>query len=442
MIPLLKKITESHFPFSTTSVSCACQLGVLLAVAWAFEVRPIYTNQFSELVQLFSIDILREYNAWEVVYFLHAQPPLLNFLASLLVKNITATNLQIGFYLAMLAVLGLNILVVNKIVESLKIPRIYTWPYILSPAFLLYHTWYYEPVFSLFFTNLLMLSLTRSYKNGAIIIFTIGLVGLSLCHGIFQPIVMLVFFILGCVWIFKNGLNKKNVIICLVLIAIPLSVAVKNHKLVGIFGTSSWSGCNVGQKWPNKDTWVMYQLENIGSLPSIIGSAEMSKGKPNYNNIDFGRHCINQLKQIAYEVRVPSLLTQYFKNVGETIITNESKLSLFAKRHCCGLGGEAWGKFDILAEDLLSLEPLYGPVLLFINLFLPLSVLVTYRNRKYLKEYGFIVLIYYWSLLIGHMANGQEQERMGFRNSFFIYLCLIYVLNTVGNKIYIWYKDR
>ena len=228
----------------------------------------------------------------------------------------------------------------------------------------------------------------------------------------------------------------------MIIASVPVLVAVKNYSLIGLFGTSSWSGCNIAQKWPNKDTWVLFPLKDIKSEPNIIGAAEMSPGKPNYNHIDFGRYCIQQFKTIVYEMRVPKLFGEYLQNVAHTIVANESKLSLFAKRHCCGLGGQAWGKLDAVVENLISLERFYGPVIFFINMLLPLVLLFPLRKEKYLKEYIFVVSMYYFSLLVGHMANGQEQERMGFRNSLFVYLCVLYSLHFMLNRFIGNRRDR
>jgi hypothetical protein len=409
------------------------QLSVLLILAWALDVRPQYANQLATLVQLFSIDILRTYSTWEIIYYLHAQPPLLNFITSIAVTVFDEENLELSLHVVMLGLLIVNILLINLITNTLKISQLFAWLYMLFPAFFLFHTWYYEPAFSLFFTNLVIFALAKQKGGCSLIIFTTGLAGLSICHGIFQPLVMLFFLAFGGYVFFKKYLTIKNIFVCIIIASVPVLVAVKNYSLIGLFGTSSWSGCNIAQKWPNKDTWVLFPLKDIKSEPNIIGAAEMSPGKPNYNHIDFGRYCIQQFKTIVYEMRVPKLFGQYLQNVAHTVVANESKLSLFAKRHCCGLGGQAWGKLDAVVENLISFERFYGPVILFINILLPLALLFPLRKEKYFKEYIFVVSMYYFSLLVGHMANGQEQERMGFRNSLFVYLCVLYSLHFMLN---------
>ena len=243
---------------------------------------------------------------------------------------------------------------------------------------------------------------------------------------------MAIFLLIGAFCIYKNNINKKNVTLCILIAAIPMSIAIKNYSLVGMFGTSSWSGCNIAQKWPNKDTWVLYPLQDKVELPSIIGGAKMSDNKPNYNNIDFAKYCIGQLKTIAYEARVPSVLVQYIKNVAHTLVENEAKLSLSSKDHCCGIGGLAWGELDNLADKMISFSNLYGPAVLIINLILPLVVAIIIRNDHNSRAYILFMLIYYYSLLISHMANGQEQERLGFRNSFYLYLCLLYIFSIAA----------
>jgi hypothetical protein len=435
MSPISESAIDSRLRIKLSLSSSVAQMSVLLIAAWVLDVRPRYEKQLAELVQLFSVDVLRSYNTAEIIYYLHAQPPLLNFITSIAVSIFGEKNLELSLHAVMLGMLAVNILLINLIINTLKISQLFAWLYMLFPAFFLFHTWYYEPVFSLFFTNLVIFALVRQKGSCSLILFTTGLTGLSISHGIFQPIIMLFFLVAGGYVFFKTYLTKKSIFVCIIIAIVPVLVAIKNYSLIGLFGTSSWSGCNVAQKWPNKDTWVLFPLQDIKSEPNIIGAAEMSPGKPNYNHIDFGRYCIQQFKTIVYEMRVPKLFGQYLQNVAQTVVANESKLSLFAKRHCCGLGGQAWGKLDNTVENLISLERFYGPVILFINILLPFALLLPFRKEKYYKEYIFIVSMYYFSLLIGHMANGQEQERMGFRNSLFIYLCVLYSLHFVVHKV-------
>lgn len=404
------------------------QFSIILFAGYIFDVNFKLLDSFDTLVQLFPLYEYKNHGL-KILYYLHSQPPLLNTLAILIYKISGDSYFEYVLDTLMLCVLFLNIFLINLILKTVKADINLSWFFILFPSFGLFHTWYYEPIFSLFFTNLVLYSLVLTPSSKSYLLFVIGLTSLSLVHGIFQPTITIFFIFFAFFFIFKNSINLKIIIISIIILLIPFGFSLKNYYLAKSFATSSWGGCNLSQKWPNITSGFLHTPQSIPNLPSPLGANEFNNGKINYNNLNFADTCRATLKTIIIQAlhNENNKLQLYFSNVFSGFIKAESKLSLEASLNCCSLGGDRWGELKNLPNLLIKYNFIYGNFLIFI-VFVPLLIL--FKPPLNINKYSFIlfIFIFYYSLLASHFLNGEEQERMAYKNSFFLYLCFIYFL--------------
>ena len=401
----------------------ALQFSIILGLGLAFRLTPSFEGTIQALWQFLPPSLIEQYG-WVSLYYLHQQPPLLNGIVLVIIKIWGRAALEPCIAVLMLALLFVNLALINRLIVALEFKPLFGWLFVLFPAFWLYHTWFYEPAFTLLFTNCVFLGLIRKPTPSSFLLTVLGLVGLTLAHGSFHPVIILG--VLALAWLLCFRLtNLRSVrLAAICLLALPLLFLIKNSILVGSPSLSSWAGCNLHQKFMHIGKGFEYTPQEIPNLPNILGAAALVDGKRlNTNNVDFAAHCNANLRLIVSKITEPGEFSGYLSRVFETIRNNESSLSL--EYRGAGFSPSHWGRLNPAIEWVISFKTYYATLLLLISLFCPVLALTLLRRHALFKPLFILTLIYYFGLSIAHLANGWEQMRMAYRSSFFVYCCVL-----------------
>lgn len=309
-------------------LSAILQFLMIFFIGRWLQISPGFEATINELWQYLPTSVMEKHGL-SSLYYLHQQPPLLNSLVLLIIKIGGISSLERGVSILMTAMLFANIVLINLIIEVLQIRKFFSWIFVIFPSFWLYHTWVYEPIFTIFFTNLALLAILRSPSPISFLTFVTGMIGLTLTHGSFHPFAVLL--IIGAAWalMFRTVQIAKVWFFVALLAMLPLAFMAKNLVLVGSPTLSSWAGCNLHQKFMMFGTGFEYTPREIKELPDIIGAVSFNENKkPNTNNLDFAAHCNENLKLIISHIAEPKVFSSYLSRVMETIRNNESALSI------------------------------------------------------------------------------------------------------------------
>lgn len=408
------------------------QFMLIVGLGFGLRLTPSFEGTIQALWQFLPPSII-EQHGWLSLYYLHQQPPLLNAISVFVIEIWGRSALETSIRVVMLATLLANITLINKIIITVGLRQSTSWLFILFPAFWLYHTWFYEPAFTLFFTNCVILGLVLTPSARAFLLITLGFVGLTLTHGSFHPAVIFCIFGLSWFLIFRQIKLGRAVMMVAILLAIPIVLVLKNVHLVGSPSLSSWAGCNLHQKFMHIGTGFEYTPREIATAPNILGAVTFAEGnRVNTNNLDFAKHCNENLRLILSKIREPGEFLGYLGRVAETVRNNESSLSL--EYRGAGFSPSHWGLLSKTIDQLITFKSYYALPLLIITLLAPALTLVLFVKHKLFKPLLVLTLVYYFGLSIAHLANGWEQMRMAYRSSFFLYLCVLLLLHSLFSR--------
>lgn len=407
---------------------------ILIAIAaFYFQLQPSYEGTIHNLWQYLPVDILARYG-FSSLYYIHQQPPLLNAIVVIALKFNGLVTLESFIGAGMAVLLFVNIVLINKIIYLLSIRQFYSWIYIFFPAFALYHFWFYEPAFTLFFTNLVVLGVVKKPSGVAFGIFVGGLTGLALAHGAFHPVVVLILIYFGWILIFKKIDLGKFKYWLVALSLLPVLLMIKNIELVRSPSLSSWAGCNLHQKLMTIGTGFDYIPKAIDELPEILGASKYGvANKTNTNSVDFAAHCNENLRMIANKLTEREVFLAYLASVVESIRNNESVLSI--EYRGAGFSPSNWGRANPYIVWISSMKSVYSPTLFIFSLVGPMLALLLSIRTRWFRPFLILVLIYYFGLASAHLFNGWEQMRMAYRSSFFMFLCALFCIQRILNMV-------
>lgn len=409
------------------------QFFVIIFVGLWLQINPAFEATINALWQFLPTSMLEKYG-FSSLYYLHQQPPLLNGLVIVIIEAWGISSLERGISLIMLAMLFANLVLMNLIVETLSIRKIYSWIFVTFPSFWLYHTWFYEPIFTLFFTNLALLGLIKKPSPSSFLIFVSGMIGLTLAHGSFHPIPVFIIIALAWALIFRSERIAKIWFVVVALALLPIAFMAKNIVLVGSPTLSSWAGCNLHQKFMMYGTGFDYTPKEIKGLPEIVGAVSFGEQKkPNTNNLDFAAHCNDNLRLIISHIAEPGFFSGYLSRVTETVRNNESALSI--EYRGAGFSPGHWGRLNVFIDWLSTRKAIYAFPLLLLSIFGPILALALSTKTPWFKILLILNLIYYFALALGHLANGWEQMRMAYRSSFFLYLSFLFSVQMICSRL-------
>lgn len=397
---------------------------------------PTYSAAINNMMQMLPPALLDKYG-FSSLYYLHQQPPLFNAIVLLVIKTLGINSIEQGITLVMHIVLLSNLWLINAILRRTQLPLWLGWIFVMFPAFWVYHTWFYEPAFTLLFTNLVFLAIVSVPNAFNFIILVLGLVGLTLTHSSFHPGIALILMFAAYLIKFRIISQKKIAPWILLLFLLPVGLTLKNYHLTGVPSLSTWAGCNLQQKFMDIGKGFDYLPQQIDNVPDIIGAAKYADGRTNFNNLDFAKYCQQNLLEITRNVFKPNILKNYLSAVKETIKNNESVLSIDYR--AAGFQQGNWGSLNVFMNYWTTIKPRFASFILAISLLLPLIAWISLYRTALFKPIGLLTTMYYYALAVSHMANGWEQMRMAYRSSFFMYVSAILLgmqLLRLTRKVY------
>lgn len=398
----------------------------ILAFWYCAGVAPDFRENINSLYQYLPVEVISDYGLSTFKY-LHSQPPLLNFLIYLIVKIFGVDWVGDGVYVLMISVFFLNILIINKILECLDLNYVFGLVFLLYPAFIAYHTWFYEPAISLLLVNAtILLLIVKPSVVSWLMLASVQMLQVLL-HSSFNILIVSIWLLAVFFVFYSQKLSKSYLLVIIVSMIIPVSHYLNNMQLTGGFMASSWAGCNLAQMWPTHPLGFAFKPADDDSVPDIVGKASLN-GRPNYNNLEFGKHCNQTLQEIRAQAADKKILSEYLIYVSDSIIKNEGKLSIDYR--CCGFESKTWGSvltdYIVKTSELVKYRSFFYLLMIFCPMF---SIfLLFYKRNKFYKQFVCVLIIYLVSFAVIHMANGGEQERMQFKFSFYIYICSLYAI--------------
>ena len=188
-------------------------------------------------------------NLMESLYYLHAQPPLYNFLLGIVLKFFPNDISLIFYFLYKVMSLTIYILM-YKIFKNYKFPSLFA--FVFSTIFILFpEAILYENIFLIdwLIAGLLVISVyffqkyQTTFELKYALYFIILLTAISLTRSIFHFL-----FIAGSIVILilvKKQNWKRILLYTLIPIILVLGLYTKNYMLFNTFGASSWLGSNM-----------------------------------------------------------------------------------------------------------------------------------------------------------------------------------------------------
>jgi hypothetical protein len=242
-----------------------------------FNSDPVY--YFAQLLDPY----LLSHHLLESVFYLHAQPPLFNFVTGLALKlgRDHVDVLLWAFYLCVaFAVLILFVRTLTRLAVPTWMAIAVSAAFCCAPPFVLYENWYFYPLLELLSLQLAAYALLRSEGHPGRWLTTAlwTLAGLVALRSLYHP----VYFLLAVAAIAglaargdRRAVLRSAIGPCLAVLLLVL----KNAALFGLWGTSSWGPNSVHKViHPFVDSYALDELMQNGELTPISDLGEFSPG--------------------------------------------------------------------------------------------------------------------------------------------------------------------
>ncbi len=259
---------------------------------------------------------------------------------------------------------------------------------------------------------------------------------LSLTWSLFHPFLMLLIFVF--IQYFKKKIDLNIFIIFLLIFSLSILPSVKNKLVFNFFGNASNLGSNLSTTLPGhayecnrlileKERWL-FNSSNDPHLHLILKSNLQNGVEWNANhigNIIGSKKCLGwSLKKIINEPEV------YFKSRLYSFIASHSK---FAFEFVVGSPKKLIFLLDLSSNKKIKL---LKQILIFIYMLAIYSYFFNFILFKknffnYKKTLFLILFTYSWVLIVGHLLNGYEQERMLYTG---LFIHLIFWLSIIKIK--------
>ncbi|MCP4421015.1 MAG: hypothetical protein GY805_30765 [Chloroflexi bacterium] len=258
----------------------------------------------------------------ESIFYLHAQPPLLNVLAGFLLWLQYQTSIPAEIWGALWHFVLGGLIVVGFLFLASKLIQI-KWVKAFVMALVLFNPMFYSFLFLFFYPTYELLALTMLFL-GAYLYFergnlrfyvgACGTVGaLVYTRSLFHPTwaMLTIVFITGYGWyLLRFPKTRKQTVVIMITIIFLVAWPIKNYLLFGISGYSSWQGYNLiqglAQKTPSISDYVNHN-QTAYNLPShyqdipVLAQPVKSNGSVNWNHhmvIAYGQELQQQAVQI------------------------------------------------------------------------------------------------------------------------------------------------
>lgn len=367
------------------------------------------------------------------LFYLHAQPPLLNAVLGLCLK-ILGAKFGIVLHTLHLALVAVNFYLMRSALRSLCFPPSLVWLVLLTPGFLLHQSYFYEPLYSFTFVNLFVWGVLNSSREVGALAIALSATLLSLTHAIFHPVLMLLLVASTFFLLRRNARMPARVgrrlLVAGALLAIPFSVLAKNWILFRTTRLSSWGGCNLALRLGDGSGFADEFTVPPGQpdTPAVLYRPTRSNGARNYNYIEMVSRCARlETEKLAW---VRAHLATFAALVAKSVVA-EPYASEWgpAQRLWTPAGSRLFGWLPKVRRTLghgpILAAKLLPALLLFVSL---------HSSGEDARLLGFVPLsaFYYLHVLAAHAWNPNEQERMNIKFLFFLLLAGLLVMRQLS----------
>ncbi len=377
------------------------------------------------------------------ILHLHSQPPLWNFIVGIFAKISDGDLLKTSFFLNIfnyLISIGL-IYYTYKILINLGFKERTCFYLVIifiifNPNVFFYENiTFYNHILAFLFTNLVWLIILYLKNNNHLTEFFIylNISVQSLIWAGIHPIILVFFFIF--ISYKKKSILKFNKSLFYFFICFILSISpmIKNKIIFNKFSTSTWLGINIASTMTNlDDKQCLYQIiypdyyeeyKNKYSREIEHPVARISKNglRNSVSQILLSDKCLE--KSIDQIKKTPD---HYIKGRIVAFIVSHSKFA-FEYIYLSPINFNFRFLKEFLDNNQKTKRIKQTLIIIYMILFYYFFIKKIFLHKKYYSDfYGLIFFIYLFCILISHLFNGYEQERMMYQ---FQILHIIFISN-------------
>jgi len=353
---------------------------------------------------------------------LHAQPPLLNFLAYLL--HLIPGNLYTHFVVLNSILGGLVALIIYKVIYTYTGSNKYSFfsalVFLLYPSTLIYAAYPFYPMpTALGYTILAYsFSIAKSSHKQSLALLIFSTIYLSLLRSSFSQLHIIVFIVAYFVYV-KGGevVSAKKMFLVGLIAILPIAIiSIKNYKLYHFYGVSSWQPINVangvGIQFPDgafpPPEIIVKKYPEIECISWHDQNLLLNKsnGYPNMNSCYVLGWAKKQKSELMDKYSLNGHISEVIKNSqiyflasdSYSFNTNRVKIYVYA---------------DVVNKIMAILPANFGENTRTIYvLAIMMSLVIGVFNRKYLLSiFVLIVVIHFFTHVL---VDGKESQRFVF----------------------------
>ena len=392
-------------------------------------------------------DLLNTLKYW------HYSPPLINFILGIMLKitngslfavnliyfiinlSMTLTIMLVGYYFC----LKFNISKLKKIILLFFL--------IINPDIIFYEN-YSRPIYShtiAFLFSILCYYTFNYFTYNKLSDFTkifVVLCIMTYTWTLFHPVLLIAIYLIF--FFIFNIKHKKNLIIFIILFSISLIPFIKNKIVFDFFGAGSHLWIQISQTVPGHKQSCFQPIKDIIKKERFdynVNKKKWDKIHPSLKDppLDYNKVFLHlNLNNLAYVERSYICKEWFLKTIIEDpLLYPKKRIMSFLASH-----GKFAFEFVVGAPDFLkkifSYEnhkniKLFKQLTLItymLAVYLFFFYIVLFKKNIVLKRFLITIMsVYFYLILIGHLFNGYEQERMMYGGIFIHFLFYLFILN-------------
>ena len=401
---------------------------------------------------------LLKYDLINSLFYLHSEPVLWNLLLGIGLK-LSPNNLDLLFFLFQIFLSYISLYYFYLILKIIQFPKKFILLilifFIFSPNIIYYENWifYSHLCFFLFFQiSYFFLKYFEYYDFRYQVYVYISLLLLTLTWKLFHPILFLLFFLFFLFYSKKVNI-KKFFLIFLLFFSLSLLPLIKNKIALGFFVNGSLLGLNLAQTThpflihdfidgnnkkivcdfksleKNEEDFFNYFNKERSKLnhPSLTGN---KSGMNNVGGIYRSKKCLSIVIQNILDNPETYLRSRIYN-----LVLSHSKLAI---DH--GFAPIGWNDFFPIKELKKNIKTKYLmgfftiSYIFFIYIYLVYYIFFFKELLKIKKHLCAIFFFYFYVVIIGHAANGWEQERFLYTGFIIQLLAIALLIKQIINE--------
>lgn len=401
-------------------------------VYFVLEIQPEIQYLFVHYQHLNIVDLNE--NLLSSILKLHSQSPIWNVILGIASKTCNAdpSCVLVLIHLSNIVLTFLVCLMLYAFLRLYGLPHGVTFVaacvYALLPSTVYYENYIFYPHFIAFLVAAFLyfaLLYFRRGRTGDMVLSFSAIVLLSWTWGLFHPVIMTA--IIFLVFLLGKRRDGRRALTALAFAALLFLPSTKNLIVFGFFGNSSWLGLNISQVAPEVSDECSFRAfrRTVGHI-SHSGTA--------FNDpsiISYASHC----KREAL-ASISDNFDQYLYGRAIQILRSTGRMpsdDIFPPN-----GFEKYPRIDlkrrVLLEDgslhtiramIVSCAFIFNAVLIFTVLLSP--VLTRSERPEFRRVFLLGAILLILVVVIGHAANGFEQERMRYALNSVLYFTFVVI---------------